>query len=242
MGDALPARLAKQIAGRCCYGACPLDALDGSDHCPAHDAHERGRGSARQKRRRLRLAERGVCIVAGCGRKVGKRIRSGRVVLRRCARCGKADREAKRKRRRVTGSKRRVTVSGAALPPGRVARTKIERAYDQLADGRERTIERVVYRTRGGQTRESMDADGEADVTDALRLLTGHGDRLRRLREAEPVLGRVQRGEARALVADSLLRAVRLAASEAARLHPDGWKMVREGLLVVGQGEQGEGE
>lgn len=91
--NSLPVKIAKRIAGRCLYPGCDDDSLDGSDYCDPHDAHERGRDAGKKRRRRQRLADQGMCIVEGCGRKIGKRKRlDGTVQQRRCASCGKARR------------------------------------------------------------------------------------------------------------------------------------------------------
>lgn len=89
----LPTKLAKQIAGKCCYSGCHLDAKDGSDFCDPHDAHERGRDAAKKRRRRQRLAADGRCA-AGCGRSVAKRRkRGGGWQARECRVCAKGHRE-----------------------------------------------------------------------------------------------------------------------------------------------------
>lgn len=139
-----------------------------------------------------------------------------------------------RKMRRGVPGERRGVPSKGEIPAGRTARIKVEKAYDFLVDGTERTISRVVFRSRGGQSKSSMDADGVQDISDALRLLTGHGDRLRHLRVVEADLGRIHRAEAHAAVADPLVRALGLIAAEAARLSPDGWKLVRTRLMAIG--------
>lgn len=87
MSKQLDPRLAKQLAGRCCYSGCREQAADGSDYCAPHDAHERGRDAGKKRRRRQRLADAGQCLT-GCGAKVTRRRRpDGTVVPRRCREC-----------------------------------------------------------------------------------------------------------------------------------------------------------
>lgn len=110
--DVLPVKIAKRIAGKCLYSGCGELAIDGSDYCEPHDAHERGRAANRQRRYRQKLADGGLCI-AGCGRKVSrKRKQDGSVTPRRCSKCRKVhneDRRDERAKARVTGIDRGVT-------------------------------------------------------------------------------------------------------------------------------------
>lgn len=112
----LPVRLVKQLNGECCYSGCDDEALDGSDFCAPHDAHERGRAANRQRRHRQRLANAGLCI-AGCGRKVARQRGPDRKIRRRrCATCRKAHSKAAQEARKnscVTGDARGVTGDGA---------------------------------------------------------------------------------------------------------------------------------
>lgn len=230
MADGLDRDTARALAGIC--RDCPEPALNGElgAKCLAKAAGQR-------KRQRQGRADAGVCIEAGCGKRVEKVLREdGSAVLRRCAGCARKLNKGRRSiRRSVTGDCRSVTGGGADPSSSRVARTKVERAYAKLADGTERFIERVVFRSRGAQSKESQDVDGVADVEDAVELLAGHAERLRELRAVEGSLGRIARDEARAAVADRLLRATRLLAGEAARITPEGWRVVRDGLARIGE-------
>lgn len=212
MSVPLPRKLARQLAGRCCYGACEDSALDGSDFCAPHDAHERGRKRSRARRRRLRLAEQGVCIVAGCGRRVGKqRGPSGGVVLRRCPACKKAHRKEQRDRRGVAVDSCGVAVD-APLPS---SHWKTE----TYSDGSTRT--RYVGRaSRGGLSREVMDADLVRLLTEARALLDGFLVHFPSDRPNLDRLPRVQRTEAWELLASRLTRAARLQLEVAAALAP----------------------
>jgi hypothetical protein len=233
----LPRKLVKRIKGECQH--CTEPAVAGSDYCEGHGERERAEDRSRHQERRQELADKGICIASGCGKKVAREEREdGTFKLKRCKACAKEHRGAMKSlyeiRSGVPSADSGVPSKPADPSHRRTARTKIERAYDRLSDGTERTIERVIYRSRGGQTVESMDADGAHDVQDALRLLAGHEGRLRYLRAIEDELGRIQRAEARSAVADPLLRAVGLIAAEAARLYPDGWRLVLERLEAVG--------
>lgn len=107
----LPIRLEKQISGKCCYSGCGEDALDGSDYCGPHDAHERGRDAGKKRRRRQRLADAGFCR-EGCGRRVPRKRRpDGSVIQRRCSVCKKLH-----KRRRVPGETRGVPGESSGEP------------------------------------------------------------------------------------------------------------------------------
>lgn len=109
MTVAVPTRITKRIAGKCLYSGCADEALDGSDYCAPHDAHERGRAATRQLRRRQKLANAGLCI-SGCGRKIPKRRRpDGTAVCRRCKDCRKAHAARERERTCVTGEPDGVT-------------------------------------------------------------------------------------------------------------------------------------
>jgi len=95
-----PTKLVKRIAGMCLYSGCDDHALDGSDFCAPHDAHERARAANKQRRRRLRRAEAGLCV-AGCGRKVGKqRNPDGSLMRRECPTCRRDTRERARRARK----------------------------------------------------------------------------------------------------------------------------------------------
>lgn len=108
----LSVRLTRQLAGKCCYSGCDDRALDGSDYCAPHDAHERGRDANKKRRRRKRLAQAGLCV-GGCGTKVGKR---GSRKLKRCRACRKALRDEARLRRSVPGDPGSVPGEGNWRP------------------------------------------------------------------------------------------------------------------------------
>lgn len=102
--EKLPTKLAKRISGKCLYSGCGEDALDGSDYCASHDARIKGWKRTSARRRRQDLADRGICIVEQCGKKVGKRKRAnGTIQQRRCGACSKAKLAAEREARRERG-------------------------------------------------------------------------------------------------------------------------------------------
>lgn len=154
----IPARLAKQIAGTCCYSGCTDPALDGSDYCGPHDAHERGRDANRKRRRRARLAKAGLCIT-GCGRKVVRKRRAdGTIMQRRCKQCSKVLAQEARSRRSVTGGSR--SVPGDASEADRVSR-EVE------GDGYARTRYHGQPR-RGQQPRHQLDDQDLVDAVDRI--------------------------------------------------------------------------
>jgi hypothetical protein len=234
VAEVLSRKVVKRIKGECQH--CAAQAVPGSDYCEAHKAKAAEYGNGWARNRRQERADAGECIT-GCGVKVRRERREdGTWKLQRCEDCAELHSGAMRSLREMRGVETEscgVETKGK-IPPVRTARTKLERAYDKLVDGTERMIERTVYRSRGGQSKSSMDADGAQDISDALRLLTGHCDRLRHLRVVEADLGRIHRAEAHAAVADPLVRALGLIAAEAARLSPDGWKLVRTRLMAIG--------
>ncbi len=192
----LSPRLTKRLGGRCCYGACGAEPLDGSDYCGPHDAHEKGRDRAKKKRRRARLANRGLCA-AGCGRKVGKRKNDGRPIQRRCAQCAKALRA------------RRLIVPGDdAIVP--VAPTVAQVKLELGKDGATRT--RYVPRPgQGGPSKIETRRSRAKLVADAARLVTvwqqNYDDDTHAAIDAMP---RIQRSEAISLRTSAIVRALRL--------------------------------
>jgi hypothetical protein len=192
----LTPRLARQLAGRCCYGACPALALEASDYCGPHDAHEKGRDRAKKKRRRQTLADKGLCR-DGCGRKVGKRKVRGRVVQRRCSTCLK----------RFAAWRRRVPDENCRVPGAeQISPVKLEVGKD----GATRT--RYVPRPgQGGQSREETRKGRRKLVSDAARLvgvfLANYEAATMGLLDAMP---RIQRAEAKRQLVDPLARAARL--------------------------------
>lgn len=147
----LPVKIAKRIAGECCYGGCSDPALDDSDFCGPHDAHERGRDANKKRRRRQRLAEGGLCT-AGCGRKVARQRKpDGSVRQRECSAC----RRAHVQRSRDARAKACVPGDGGAVPGSGQWRTEVDKR-----PGREgQTTQRWVGKSRRGRlTRtESLD-------------------------------------------------------------------------------------
>lgn len=209
----------RRLARLCCYGACPEPAHGDGDYCEVHDAHERGRARTKAKRRRQRLADAGRCIVPGCGAKVGKQRVGGRVVQRRCPGCMGADRKAKADRRRVPGKESRVPGNGEIPPAARRGHTKQE----TYSDGSTRT--RYVGRaTRGGPSKEDRARDVLKDAADAVRwlqaFLARYPDEWPRVDD----LPRIQRDEARALLAEPLVRGLRMAAGVVVEVAPATWK------------------
>lgn len=176
----LPTRIAKQIAGQCCYSGCTDKALDGSDYCDPHDAHERGRDANKKRRRRQRLAQAGLCV-AGCGRKVPrKRKPDGSVMQRRCNGCKKVLRDA-----RVPDDA--GSVPGASSEPDRIT-------HEVEGDGYARKRFHGQQR-RGQQKRWQLDLQDLDDAIDRLQR-TKRGVIL--AREAEEAgVPRVQRDEIR---------------------------------------------
>lgn len=233
--DLLDRRTARQLKGECCYGACTDDALEGSDYCAPHDAHERGRAAAKQRSRRLRRANAGVCI-GGCGRKVGKRFVKGRVVQRRCAACSKTHKEAERDRRGVPGDERGVPVSSSSG-----GHFKVEERATARADGTPHKAHvRYVGRAhRGGPTRAEIDADMLRDARRARSLLLHFEEKglpiLRDIEAQQPT--RSQRAEVRILAGDPVGQAFRLAVSIFAAVHPDGKRAVQDWFTAWLSGE-----
>lgn len=226
----IPAKLARQLAGRCCYGACPDPALDGADYCGPHDAHEKGRDRTRHVRHRQRLADQGLCIVAGCGKKVGKRKRSdGTAMLRRCRGCAKADRDTKRARRRVTDDSRRVTVTSAdpssfKLEVGKDGATRTRKIFRAGQGGPSKE------EIRKGHLRLRADSRGHSSVFDA----NYQPETLSNIES----LPRVQRVEAISLLAIELVRALRLDAQVAVEVDPS----LRDECLLCGRPHEADAE
>lgn len=185
----LPVKVLKRIAGTCLYSGCEDMALDGSDYCAPHDAHERGRGAGKQRRRRQALANRGRCIVAGCGRKVPKRKRpDGAIMQRRCSSCTKAHRLAAREKSGVSRS--RAGVPGVAVGDASEARTTREAEGDGYARTRYHGQSR-----RGQQKRWQLDIQDAEDAILALRAAIRGFELARDAEEAQTP--RVQRDEIR---------------------------------------------
>jgi hypothetical protein len=181
-----PTKLVKRIAGMCLYSGCDNHALDGSDFCAPHDAHERGRDANKKKRRRQRRAEAGLCV-AGCGRKVGKqRNQDGSLKRRECPACRKDTRERARRARKerqvanVPGDQRAV--------PGDTGLWRPDPGGD---------YERIRYRGKGrrGQlTREQQIDEDIRDVGFAQAELDKLTHALEQLKRPEVMdLPRVQR-------------------------------------------------
>lgn len=213
----LPRKLARRIAGRCCYGACPDPAIDGSDYCAPHDAHERGRDAAKKRRRRLRLAEAGLCR-AGCGRKVGKRIVGGRVVQQECRSC-RSETLA-----RQVAARTPVPVESATVPDDG-PRVKLEVHKDGYV--RERYIGRGV---RGQKDRAALDADLRRQATEIAEHVTHFAERgltaLREIEASRPTHS--QRQEARLLATDPLERSMRIAVGLIVAIRPGGRRAIEE--------------
>lgn len=193
-------RLARRLAGQCCYGACQVAALADGDYCAPHDAHEKGRARAKARRRRLRLGAAGICIMDGCGSRVGKRPGGGKP-YRRCLSCAREDRVAKS----------RVPVAIARVPDN-TPRTKLEIHSDGYV--RVRTIGRGV---RGQKSRIDLDDDLRDDLRYALADVKAvHDSGIAALRSDQVVsMGGLHKREACAIVADRLLKAARTLVSVA---------------------------
>lgn len=168
----IPLKLAKRIRGECCYSGCNDPALDGSDYCAPHDAHERARSTKRQNRHRQKLADAGLCR-DGCGRKVGKRHRpDGSIVPRRCGTCRRAHAKKlrdDREKARVTDASMGVTVSDHAVSDhaARIA-ARITSVVDS-ADGYART------RMKGGKRgAPSMEEQRRNDLIAMRRILASY--------------------------------------------------------------------
>lgn len=168
--------LTRRLAGRCCYGACTADALDGSDYCAPHDAHEKGRDAAKKRRQRLARAKAGRCVT-GCGRKVGKRrVKRKWIAMRECPTC--ARRRAKKQRdarkRDVPGDSR--DVPGGGDRPARGGFRTEQRTVVNWRDKskqREYTAQRFVGRPRrGAPSKSDRDEDLRSDIDDAIAILT----------------------------------------------------------------------
>lgn len=186
----LPVKIAKRIAGKCLYSGCDDDAIDGSDHCAPHDAHERGRDAAKKRRRRQRLADQGLCIIAGCGKKVAKRKRpDGTAKLRPCSGCAK-DRRAAAKKKRAVPAIARVVPS----------KEEIWRA--------DPGTEWVRYRGKGRRGRLTIEEQIDEDLRDlrnAMELLHEAHRRLEELKHRNVIeLPAIQREEARRIAGEPI--------------------------------------
>lgn len=172
----LPIRVEKRISGTCCYSGCDERAVEGSDYCGPHEAHERGRDAAKKRRRRQRLADSGRCS-AGCGAKVGKRKRpDGTVMLRECRACAAATRA----RRTVPGDAVTVPGNDNADP-----RWRVDPGTDWLR-----------YRgkgRRGRLTREEQDREDERDLEMAIDYLSRARRGISIARQEGDTLPKVQR-------------------------------------------------
>lgn len=185
----LPIRIAKRIRGECLYSGCTEEALDGSDYCAPHDAHERGRDAGKKRRRRQRLADQGRCIVSGCGRKVAKRKRpNGAIQQRRCPHCSKlklADEQEAREKRGVPGV-------DSGVPGDSTDKLRTREVME--ADGYIRT-RGVGQSRRGQQKRWQLDLQ---DIEDAIDRLQRAKRGILLARDAEEAqVPRVQRDEIR---------------------------------------------
>lgn len=228
---------ARALAGIC--RDCPEPALDGGLGAKCLAVAAAGRKRQRQER-----ADAGVCIEAGCGARIEKALRhDGSAVLRRCKACARRKHKGRRDiRRGVTGTHAGVTGNGADPAFARVARTKVERAYDKLASGSERFIERTVFRTRGGQSRESMDADEDQMLQWVAEGVEGHARRRQRLRDEEPALGRQQRKEAGAIVGERIFSAAKCLLEIAARYNRESFALMAEWTRLMIDGEDDDDE
>ncbi len=222
----LPRKLARRIAGRCCYGACPDPAIDGSDYCAPHDAHERGRDAAKKRRRRLHRSQLGLCA-DGCGRKVGKRrTKHGHVTLVRCIECANAHRDRQRERC--------VPDESAGVPDGE-PRTKLEVHKDGYV--RERYIGRGV---RGQKPRAALDADLRRQAREIAEHVTHFAERglttLREIEASRPTHS--QRQEARLLATDPLERSMRIAVGLIVAIRPGGRRAIEEWYALWKLGDE----
>ncbi len=221
MGSLSP-RLAKKLAGKCMYSGCDVLAKDGASYCESH--HEQVKEKDREWRATRRAGHpAGRCL--DCGERCGG--------WRRCKTC----RKKQAKRRRVDSNRNRVDSNGADPAFARVARTKVERAYDKLASGSERFIERTVFRSRGGQSRESMDADEDQMLQWIAEGVEGHARRRQRLRDEEPALGRQQRKEASAIVGERIFSAAKCLLEIAARYNRESFALMAEWTRLMVEGE-----
>lgn len=186
----LPDRTRRQLAGECLYGRCKRLARDGADFCPEH--HEAVKAWKRDWATKQRRAIRKAKQCRDCG-KASKRVR--------CKSCSKAYSKTV-KARRVRVEHASVRVEHAAKAP----RTKLEVHPDGYT--RVRTIGRGV---RGQKSRADLDEDLRTDLSDALADAQWVRDEgIADLRTvAVEALGRIAQREAKAIVADRLLRAVR---------------------------------
>ncbi len=197
-------RLIRQLEGRCCYGACPAQAADGSDYCAPHAETEAVRQADNRKRQRQARADVARCIESGCGRKVDRvRRADGSAVLRRCGTCARAKNVGRRTiRRGVTDHGAGVTSAVATA-----ATVKLEVGRD----GATRTRYCPRPGQRGGPSKEEVRRARLRLVTDALRLVGVFQGAYDEATLAQiDALPRIQRAEAKALLASSLVRAARL--------------------------------
>lgn len=169
-------RIPKRIRNECLH--CTDRALDGSDYCGPHDAHERAQRAARQRRKRQKLADAGLCR-DGCGRKVGKRRRpDGSILPRRCPTCRRGHIKKlrdDRKKARVTSATPGVT-SGTADRPG-----NWRPDYDPVTGA-----EWQRYRGKGKRGRLSREQQIDEDLRDlrhAIEYLQEAQRRIERLKD-----------------------------------------------------------
>lgn len=161
----LPTKIAKRIAGQCLYSGCHEKALDDSDYCGPHDAHERGRAANRQRRHRQKLADAGLCS-AGCGRKVPRKRRpDGTVIPRRCRKCRKTHSERMREIREARG-KACVTGIARGVTGDTGADDRTTRSVE--ADGYARTRYHGQPR-RGQQPRWQLDFQDLDEAVEEIR-------------------------------------------------------------------------
>lgn len=167
MSTQLPTRLAKQIAGDCCYSGCTEKAVDGADYCAPHDAVERSRVALKQRQRRQKLAAQGLCR-DGCGRKVKKRRKvGGKFKLVRCGTC-------KRRRKKADAAERKkqgVSLESAGVPSAPLdPHFRIE--HDKRPERAGQSTVRYVGKShRGRLSREEQIAEDQRDAQFAIDYL-----------------------------------------------------------------------
>jgi hypothetical protein len=203
--ESIPRKLARLLAGQCRYSLCAKPLADGSCYCEEHDAQERARKAVAAQKRRTRLGREGQCL-GQCGKRVPKSERG-----RFCPTCWKAERQ------RVRAWKERSAKRKNVAPVPDEPRTKLETHLDGYT--RVRTTGRGV---RGQKSRAELDDDLRDDLREAIHQTQAVSDSgIAMLRTASVTdMGRIQRREAHAIVADRLLQAARTLVSVAEALCP----------------------
>lgn len=232
MSPNLDPKLAKALLGEC--EKCSAPAHGDSSLC----LHHKGKAAARQRKRRQKLASAGLCR-DGCGRRVGKRKRpDGTLVPRRCKQCSLETVAKRRDRRRGNTSIDRVTPPGADPAP----RGHFKLEADARSDTWRPSARYVGRDRRGAPSKEDRHRGTVSLVGDAIAEATSARDggltELMTTRVVE--LGRIQKREAHAIVADRLLRAARMLEAAADEVCPGRVAEVRGEEAWIANDDEGD--